>query len=124
MIINITGGRDWSHVTELRDWLDKFHAKFPITKLIHGGARGADKICGQWALDNNIEVVEMKADWNKHGRAAGPLRNRDMLAYAREIGGSTLLAFPCVGSKGTFDMINICEKSGFKIYIVPEEKIA
>ncbi len=42
---------------------------------------GADYFAKLWAIENRVKVTEFKADWNKHGRSAGPIRNKQMLDY-------------------------------------------
>jgi hypothetical protein len=55
---------------------------FTITKVICGMARGADMLGHTWAMDNRVPVSEFPADWNKHGRRAGYLRNLEMAENA------------------------------------------
>ena len=55
---------------------------FEITEVVCGMAIGVDKLGEQWAIANNITVKEMPANWNAHGKAAGPIRNRQMAEYA------------------------------------------
>ncbi len=55
---------------------------FTVTKVVCGMATGIDRLGEQWAIANGIPVKEMPADWNRHGRAAGPIRNRQMAEYA------------------------------------------
>lgn len=55
---------------------------FKITEVVCGMAIGVDKLGEQWAIANNIPVKEMPANWNAHGKAAGPIRNRQMAEYA------------------------------------------
>ena len=55
---------------------------FNVTEVVCGMATGIDRLGEQWAIANGITVKEMPADWNRHGRAAGPIRNRAMAKYA------------------------------------------
>jgi hypothetical protein len=57
------------------DWL---HAEHQFTLLIHGDARGADWLAGEWAKERGVEVA-CPADWRRRGRGAGPIHNRQML---------------------------------------------
>ena len=50
--------------------------------LLHGGARGADRAIGRAALQLGWSVEVLPADWRRHGRAAGPIRNRELLELA------------------------------------------
>lgn len=72
----VTGSRWWRH----RDLLAETLAGIEPTAICHGGARGADSLAGEWAEANGIPVTVYPADWERHGRAAGPIRNREMLA--------------------------------------------
>lgn len=69
-------------------------------KLVHGGAPGLDTMADIWAKRIAIEVVTCHADWDKHGKAAGPIRNEDMLI---DHAPKRVIAFP--GGKGTADMV-------------------
>lgn len=55
---------------------------FQITEVVSGCAIGADRLGERWAINNNVPIKEMPADWSRHGNAAGPMRNRAMAHYA------------------------------------------
>lgn len=57
-------------------------SKYDITEVVSGCATGVDTLGERWAIANNIPIKEMPADWNLHGRSAGPRRNRAMAEYA------------------------------------------
>lgn len=99
MRVLVTGGRDFSDLALLTGALDHLHAQHPFTVLIHGDASGADRLSGEWAESRGIQVEARPADWKKHGRAAGPIRNSQMLDERPDI----VVAFP--GGKGTADMV-------------------
>jgi len=86
---------------------------FTITLLVSGGAKGADSLGERYANENNIETLIFKPDWKKHGPAAGPLRNTDIVNNA-----DTIIAFWDGESKGTKDSITKAEKLGKNIIIV------
>jgi hypothetical protein len=71
-----------------------------ITEVVCGGAKGADMLGKKWADENSIPVKLMPANWAKHGKAAGPIRNREMAEYA-----DALLVFWDGESPGTKNMI-------------------
>ena len=50
--------------------------------LLHGGARGADRAIGRAARQLGWPVEVLPADWRRHGRAAGPICNRELLELA------------------------------------------
>lgn len=87
------------------------------TFVVVGDALGADSIVRTWCKENNVECVVYYANWNEHGRAAGPIRNQMMLD--KHLDADLVLAFPLEGSKGTWHMVNIA-KGKVKIQVVDE----
>lgn len=51
-------------------------------EIVSGGAKGIDTIAREYAKLNDIPYTEFPADWNAHGKAAGPIRNKQMAQYA------------------------------------------
>ena len=80
--------------------------------MIHGDASGADRLAGEWAKERCIEVLARPAEWKKHGRAAGPIRNQAMLAEKPQL----VVAFP--GGKGTADMVAKAKKAGLEVVVI------
>lgn len=85
---------------------------FDITEVISGGCRGVDEIGEAYADSKGIPCRVFPADWNKHGRAAGPIRNAQMAEYAQ-----ALIAVWDGVSRGTLNMIREARKRGLKVYI-------
>ena len=71
----------------------------PFT-IINGGAGGADYLARRFAKLWELDCVTVRAEWNKHGKAAGPLRNQKMIDEHKP---DMVVAFP--GGTGTADMI-------------------
>lgn len=109
-VLLVCGGRHFADVDRAVRVLSAYHAKTPIARLVHGGGRGADTIAGAWAAVNTIQVEIYQADWRTHGRAAGPIRNRRMLAEGRP---DAVLAFP--GTTGTADMKRAARLAGIPV---------
>lgn len=109
MRVLITGGRDYNDQYALEYFLDDLHKNKCFKTLIHGGASGADRLAGNWAISREIEVEECPANWEKHGKSAGPIRNQEMLDKNPDL----LIAFP--GGRGTSDMVKRAKKSGLEI---------
>lgn len=112
MRILVTGGRDYS------DFHMVVHALRQMPEdatLVHGEARGADSLCAEWWSDIHQRQIEgHPAQWALHGKAAGAIRNQEML----DSGVDLCLAFP--GGKGTADMVRRCRKAGVKVIeVVP-----
>ena len=69
-------------------------------KVIHGDAPGLDQMAAAWGRRMAIDMVACPADWDKHGKAAGAIRNEDMLMKHKP---KKVIAFP--GGPGTADMV-------------------
>lgn len=79
--------------------------------VISGMAAGADAHAAEWARRNNVELAAFYADWAQYGRAAGPIRNRQMLTEGRP---DEVVAFTLnlQKSKGTKDMVTVANDAG------------
>jgi predicted polyphosphate/ATP-dependent NAD kinase len=98
MRVLVCGGRTYNDRKAVYAALD--HLNPQPKAVIHGGANGADRIADDWADDRGITTIAYHADWTKHGKAAGPIRNALMLAESKP---DLVLAFP--GGNGTADMV-------------------
>ena len=96
MRIIVCGGRDFSDREALFRVLDDLHTTHGFTLLVHGAARGADRLAGEWAEARGVTCKPMAADWQMHGLRAGPVRNREMLRTCKP---EIVVAFP--GGSGT-----------------------
>jgi len=83
------------------------------TEVISGGARGVDTGGELFAQVNKIPVKLFPADWDIHGRAAGPIRNKQMAEY-----GDALLLIWDGKSKGSASMKREMEKLNKPVYEV------
>ena len=115
----ICGSRDMPNTPEMlelikdaiRDVMDLNY--FEIDTIIQGGARGADALAKVAAKEMAIKSIEFPADWNTLGKAAGHIRNQEMLNYLVEGKGyKYLIAFyPKKGiTPGTKHMVRITEE--------------
>ncbi|NBO70785.1 DUF2493 domain-containing protein [bacterium] len=55
---------------------------FEVTEVVCGMATGIDTLGYRWAQCYNKPIKQMPANWNRDGKAAGPIRNREMAKYA------------------------------------------
>ena len=110
MKVLVTGDRNWTDGDLIVAHLENY---VPFT-LVHGAARGADSLAAVAAVKLHQKVISYAADWQLYGRAAGPIRNRQMLGELPDV----VLAFHdnLALSKGTKDMVGIALKK--KIYTV------
>ena len=119
MKIIISGGRHFNNVALLWRTLDELHGSVPggIQLLVEGASDdvtgpyvGADYWAHEWALARQVPALRRRAEWKKHGKAAGPIRNGEMLTrYLPD----RLVAFP--GGRGTADMMAKAERAGIFI---------
>lgn len=72
---------------------------------------GVDGMAERYAKEFGVKIKIFDADWDKFGRAAGPIRNTDMAIYARSPYG-LCLCFSRNNSKGTADMAFKAKKWG------------
>lgn len=107
MRVLVCGGRDYHESDTVWMLLNDFAP----TVVIHGACpRGADKAADQWAKRMRRSVEAFPADWDTHGRAAGPIRNQRMLDEGKP---DLVLAFP--GGRGTADMVRRAKKAGVRV---------
>jgi hypothetical protein len=84
---------------------------FNITTVISGGARGVDSLGERWAVENGIDIHQHFALWDKYGRAAGPIRNSEMVSDA-----DSLILVWDGESRGSKDILDKAIKAGLKVY--------
>lgn len=114
MRLLVTSGRIFSDRDFLFATLDRLHAEHHFTLLIHGDARGADRLAGEWAQERGVLILACPADWKRYGRGAGPKRNRQMLDQKPDL----VVAFP--GESGTRHMVIIAEEAGVQVIYAKE----
>jgi len=110
MKVIIAGGRDFTNYALVEDAIKC--SAFEITQVVSGKAKGVDTLGEVWALANNVPVEAFPADWSQHGRAAGPIRNREMAEYA-----DALIAIWDGESKGTANMIQQARNKRLNVFI-------
>lgn len=104
----VCGGREFNdHALAFRT-LDELRPA-PV-RIIQGGAAGADELARNWAARNFITYEHFPADWATHGRAAGPIRNQQMLEQGKP---DLVIAFP--GGRGTADMVRRAKAAGVRV---------
>ena len=87
--------------------------------VLSGGATGADALGERYAAERGLQVLRFPADWDTHGNAAGPIRNRQMAENA-----TMLIAFWDGESRGTKNMIDEARAHGFEAFVkkIPSRK--
>ena len=110
----IVGSRSFSDYAEMAKVLDETQTsgETVITEIVSGGAKGADALAERYAAERGIPVTVIRPDWEKFGRAAGVLRNRDIVTAA-----DCVVAFWDGSSRGTKSTIDLAKK-GDKLWIL------
>ena len=85
---------------------------FEITTVISGGARGADRLGERFARENKIPLHIYAANWELHGRAAGYIRNKEMVDNA-----DALICLWDGESRGSKHTIEIANSKGLHVHI-------
>lgn len=117
MRILVCGGRDFGDRDFLFGTLDRLHRERGFTVLIEGVARGADQLAVEWADARAIEHLRFPADWERHRRRAGPLRNKQMLDEGKP---DLVVAFP--GGTGTANMIGQAQAAGVETLVIVSDR--
>lgn len=114
MKVLVCGGRDYNEWEVFEEKMNQLFSTLSelgeITEIAHGGATGADGLADDYAWLHHIPCKKFPADWKKHGKAAGPIRNSLML---KEFQPDVVIAFP--GGRGTGDMIQRAKTAGVRV---------
>lgn len=112
MKVLVCGGRDFDDYDLLKTVLSTLQVtRGYFDEIIHGGARGADALAAQYAERNQIISRAFRANWHKHGRSAGPIRNQQMLLEGKP---DLVVAF--AGGRGTANMVEQAKKAGVEVF--------
>ena len=100
----VAGSRTFNDEKFLFEVLDSIQG--PIVEIVSGNAEGADKLGEKYAKARGIDLVIFPANWKKHGKAAGPIRNEKMAKYA-----NAAVVFWDGKSTGSQNMIRLMENN-------------
>ncbi len=113
----VCGSRSFEDRELLFRTLDGALGRMDRVEVVSGHSKGADLLAEAWAGERGIPFTVFSPDWKRYGRVAGPKRNGEMLAYARQRR-PLVLAFWDGKSRGTKNMIRLAEKAGVEVRIV------
>jgi YspA, cpYpsA-related SLOG family len=123
MRILICGDRNWTDQTLIEVVLEGHYRRARLDRkqlvLIEGCARGADKVACEWGPNGLVGMTHehFPAEWDKYGKSAGPIRNRQMADEGKP---DIVYAFhdDLAGSRGTIDMVRVVKKAKIPLVIV------
>lgn len=108
----VCGSRSITNKKAVKDKIGAITFWLDIIIIVSGGCpKGPDRFAEEWASENRYTLKIFHADWQRHGRRAGPIRNKEMAeAVVAEDG--YLIAFWDGISTGTTDMIAAFRAAG------------
>lgn len=122
--ILISGKRDFTDYATFCNILNASLANIDDEIIIvEGGAKGADALAKRYAIEQGYRFIEFPADWNGFGRAAGVIRNAEMINFIKDKTCKALF-FWDGQSRGTGDCLMRAKRAGIKCeinYIVNED---
>lgn len=115
----VTGSRNWKGRDAVFAALQEHLGGELHGVVVHGDCpTGADHMAQQWVdLQPGLVAERHPADWGAHGKAAGPIRNQQMV----DLGADVVLAFPHLDSRGTTHCITAARRAGLSVVIYTEE---
>jgi predicted Rossmann fold nucleotide-binding protein DprA/Smf involved in DNA uptake len=113
MKVIIAGSREFSNFQLMFAKCEEILGDAEQVEIVSGTARGADKMGEHYASLKGFKVKQFPADWNKFGKAAGHIRNKEMAGYA-----DMLIAFWDGISSGTSSMINLAKENGLDVHVI------
>ena len=114
MILAVVGSRTFTNYELFKAELDHYRN---ITRIISGGAKGADVMARRYAKENDITIREYIPNWSQYGKNAGYKRNVFIIDDAEQ-----LLAFWDGSSKGTRHSIDLAYKRGIPVRIIDTKR--
>ena len=117
MVVLVCGSRFYSDYGKVYEYLKSLEE---VSQVLAGGCRGADSLAATAAKDCSYPFREFPAVWGTFGKAAGPIRNQQMLDEGKP---DLVLAFHkhLDESKGTKDMIRRARRQGIPVRLIGKE---
>ena len=106
MKVVICGSRSIKDTDYVRNCIEQ--SRLDITEVISGGAGGVDTIAYWWAQLKGIPCTMVRAEWRKHGRSAGVIRNHEMVKVADAV--IVIWDGVSLGTKNTISQARIAGK--------------
>ena len=113
MKMAVVGSRSFDDQELLDRTLDEQCRAVHINTIVSGGARGADSLAEIWANRRGIQTQIFLPDWDRHGTAAGFIRNRLIVENCDE-----MIAFWDGESRGTLSSITWAKAANKNVLVV------
>ena len=120
MRVLVCGDRNWTDRDLIKLILSNLDGYRQEITIIQGEARGADSLAREVAFELGYLVEGYPAQWEQYGRAAGPIRNREMLDTEPDF----VIAFHSnlEQSKGTKDCVEEARRRGIPVEVFVGEE--
>lgn len=112
MKIAVVGSRGIGDIIILEQIWERLKFGFEGHTIVSGGAKGVDQIARKFAFEHKIPIIEHLADWNKYGKKAGYLRNKDIIEEC-----DCCIAIWDGDSPGTAHDIRLCKQLKKRLYL-------
>lgn len=115
----VAGSRNFEDAKTLERVMNNIIAPYTFFDeivVVEGGARGVDTMAREYAEKRGLEWIEIKPEWKRYGRAAGPKRNDEMVGMVSLNGGEAVF-FWDGKSKGTAQCIKSARKKNLRVTI-------
>ncbi len=89
-----------------------------LVEVVSGRAKGIDRIGELYAREQGMVCRHFPADWDRHGKAAGPIRNRAMAEFAAQERSALVAFWTGVESGGTWNMMQTARKYNIPTTII------
>lgn len=125
--IFVCGGRHFSDYALLEKTINGVIAEsgYEDIEIVSGHCVGADRLGELYAEKHNAQVKIFPAKWEKYGKRAGPMRNKQMVDYVSGIENKMVIAFVSSNTKGTRNTIALAKKANIcvieKKYIITDK---
>ena len=114
--IGVIGSRGFNDYKLVCDTLNPY--KNIVYQIVSGGAKGADSLGEKWANENHIKTLIHRPDWDKHGKAAGFIRNELIVDDS-----NLIISFWDGMSRGSEHSMNLAKDQGKEVIIIYFNKI-
>lgn len=113
--VAIVGSRGFSDLARVQQAVASLKQFDPQITIVSGGAKGVDKAAEDAARYLKLNTVIFPAEWHKHGKQAGMVRNKLIVNEADHV-----IAFWDGKSKGTKNTIDLALKNKKNLEVVFE----
>lgn len=107
MKLAVVGSRNLTNIALNR------YIKEDVEEIVSGGAVGVDRCAAEYAKNNGLKLTEFLPEYERYGRAAPIVRNKQIVDYADKV-----LVFWDGSSKGALSVIRYAQKIGKSLEII------